>query len=786
MNRQLSFKALALSIALVFFFLPALRCSADRSIRLGSGNMTAAFSRIENGRWGVAISESGSEIASSTQPAAIILLSGTAPDSLSSSYQSIKKEGKAVVASSTIRHGNTRFIFTDRWSAKNGGISMDRTVRVSGDEPDAGYLSRISITLTKTTDWKSCRYLIPGLIYGEPHTSPMSKGGQKYMDAQFFSVREDCLSAPMATIVNPDNSWITLLDPSPDGNTTWAESCAGADDTVIDPSLGFGAMEIRGNGGAISLGFNYPGTTEDFPMRFMGQPSNGNSNAGEVSRPMWRLHPVISGQEQHYCLTLKLGRGSSFPEIQKQTWRWAWQTLGPKVKPLDEDMIEKDLINHLSDRVLSYGGRTGVPFVIDAQSGRPGSFRPAVSNFRSGTHTPEIEDNIKWGRQLGFNIDPSAAELDIWPYAVFGFCGKHMEIAQLFEREADIDATARGNHLRAQAEAIINTFVKYFPLDPPVGEGINLRTGRVGNIHGGSSFSIRPIGEDLNSFLILLEQEEKQGRSHPEWLAWCKTFADWLLPFQREDGSFPADWTDGKISDRSGSKTYGVIPMYMRLGRMTGDEKYTKAALSAAEFMWQNYGTKAVYLGATGGSSVADKESGMLSMDAFLTVYEFTRDKKWLERADAAADYTESWIWIWNVPMPAGADPGLLGWKPGVSTIGVNGIGSNDVGGVDQYLAWAVPDYAKLYRYTGDRHYRDVAYILLHGTKAMLAIDGRTYDLAGPGWQQEHWRMNRTRGIGAHRTWLPWISVNHLHGITALKDFDPGLYRELSRKQAEN
>jgi hypothetical protein len=38
------------------------------------------------------------------------------------------------------------------------------------------------------------------------------------------------------------------------------------------------------------------------------------------------------------------------------------------------------------------------------------------------------------------------------------------------------------------------------------------------------------------------------------------------------------------------------------------------------------------------------------------------------------------------------------------------------------------------------------------------------------------WRMRPIRGIGAHRTWLPCISVNHLHGITGLEEFDPHLY----------
>jgi hypothetical protein len=40
-----------------------------------------------------------------------------------------------------------------------------------------------------------------------------------------------------------------------------------------------------------------------------------------------------------------------------------------------------------------------------------------------------------------------------------------------------------------------------------------------------------------------------------------------------------------------------------------------------------------------------------------------------------------------------------------------------------------------------------------------------------------------TRGIGAHRTWLPWISVNHLHGITGLEEFDKGLYQRLAKGQ---
>ena len=68
---------------------------------------------------------------------------------------------------------------------------------------------------------------------------------------------------------------------------------------------------------------------------------------------------------------------------------------------------------------------------------------------------------------------------------------------------------------------------------------------------------------------------------------------------------------------------------------------------------------------------------------------------------------------------------------------------------------------------------------MLHNTKLMLALPGRTYDLAGPGWHQEHWSLAPRRGYGMHRYWLPWVSCSHLEGIIGLEDVDPALFEEL-------
>ena len=170
-------------------------------------------------------------------------------------------------------------------------------------------------------------------------------------------------------------------------------------------------------------------------------------------------------------------------------------------------------------------------------------------------------------------------------------------------------------------------------------------------------------------------------------------------------------------------------------------------------------------------------------MEAYLSLYDSTQEPKWLERAKAAGDFAESWIWIWNLPMPLDADDAQLHYKKGVPTIGVQGITALNTGSVDEYLDWAVPSYAKLYKLTNDPHYLDVARVLLHDTKSMVALPGRLYGMKGTGWQQEGWRLGpggNGRGVGGHRFWLPWISANHLYGITGLEELDPVLYQRLA------
>jgi hypothetical protein len=757
--------------------------------RLANG-AAVAFVRADAGDWGIEISGGAAQPLTQAKPAQIEIYRGNDNVSdLAAGYQSVQKQAGAVIAKAKVTSsGQASFAVEDQWKISGEVLSLDRKVSVTGTEDKAGFLSAIRLSTTPTLTWPDADYFAPGLLYGEPRTRATAPGGSLHYSARRFSIREDELPAPIFGLSFRDGRWAAVMDLAPRGDTSQAETTAQATTPIIDEELRFGALGAREvPGGGVDFGFWLPGTTNEF--------SGGFGFGGRPATPVTslvrrRYNPVKAGFSQSYQVGFRFGDGASLLGMERDAWRWAWQVLNPKTTPIDVEVARRALVDHLADRVLSVDDRAGIPFVIDSVSGRPGSFRPALLQaqmpnlFRAQPPSPETEAVVNFARGLGIDIDPKAAELELWPKIMMGFCGENIEAAAQMLMEADRDSGPRGQRLRKLGLSIIDSFIRLVPMTPaPAGEGFDLRTGKATAARGEPSLTLRATGEDMRNMVDLYRRERTHEREHPEWLSWVKSYSDWLLTQQREDGSFPESWQGGtgKVTNASGATTYAAVPLLVRMSSETGEKRYLDAAIRAGDFIWTNFGSWGVYVGATGGD-IADKESGMLSMEAFLDLYDSTKESKWLERAKRAADYTETYIWLWNVPMAPGLPDSELGWKHGVSTVGVTGIGSNVPGEADEYLDWAVPAYSRLYKATSDEHYLDVARVLLHSTKSMLALPGRTYDLLGPGWQQEHWRLGPgVRGIGAHRTWLPWISVNHLHGITGLEEFDPALYQRLAK-----
>lgn len=701
---------------------------------------TVAFVRSGENTWGIEISGGPVSAIIQAKPARIEVYK--AKDDivkLESGYRKIRQNQGMIEAKVDVSQDEATFHITDQWSIKESVISVHRTVTVSGNA-QGGFNSSIVFALDVTAAWNDIQCLAPGSLYGNPEfDGETSPGGTLNYGAKRFIMREDMIPAPLFGLLLKNGASVTILDPSPKGESTVEETKL-TNDVMTDARIQLGSLGAwQLDKSPVELGFFYPAKACLWARR-----------ANPATKPRWifRYHPISDGFSHTYNVCFRFGSKETFPELTKNSWRWAWDVLNPKVNPIDIELVRKVLTDHLVSQAVTIEGRTGIPF--------------ALSTMDTAKHR-------QWN----------------WTMSAMGFVGKTLECADQLLREGDRDTSERGKNMRQTGLAIIKSMIEALPTVPLQGTGYDFATGKPWD-HIWLAPWLRNATEDMRVLMRAYQREKKLGRDHPEWFNWLKMYTDWLILQQREDGSFPRRWKPGsnEIAEPTGTTSYCPVPLLVLMTEETGDQKYLASAIRAAEYVWTSWGIQGLFIGgASDNPNITDKEAGMLSLEAFLSLYEVTKDALWLERAQVAGNFAESWMWIWNMPMPMDAVDSNLHWKQGVPITGVQGITALSAGGSDQYLDWSVPAFAKLYRYTGDVHYLRVAEILLHNTKAMVAMPGRLYDMKGPGWQQEHWSMGPGfwgRGVGGHRFWLPWVSANHLYGITGLEEFDSDLYRQLT------
>jgi len=719
---------------------------AQQGDRVDLGSMQTgaqvSFIRHEGGGWGMEISGGGVPRLTQTEPARIeVFRTEGGIRELAAGYTTVVESDSGIDARAEIACGeNVVFRVKDRWRLSESVITVRRRVEVTGNAP-GGFNSSVIFTVDPSVRWSDVNFLAPGALYGDPSwNGERSAGGTLNHAARQFLMREDILPAPLFALSFSNGSSVAMLDPSPRGESTVEETRL-AKDVMTDARFGFGALGAwQAEGNPIAFGFRFPGTMHMFAF-----------GPDAPAEPLWfrRFHPVVQGAGHTYETSFRFGVNESFRDVIRNAWRWAWRTLKPAVTPIDVEQMRHILTDHLADQAATIDGRTAIPF--------------AVATF-----------------------DTSAPQWN-WTMSAMGFVSKNIECADQLLRESDRDTTDRGQKMRLIGLSIISSMIRALHEVPLQGTGYDLATGKpwTGDRQEWLAPWLRNATEGMRVLMRAYRRERALGRLHPDWINWVRSYADWLILQQREDGSFPRRWKPGsdEVMEPAGTTSYCPVPLLVMMSEETGDPWYMQAAIRAAEYVWENWGTRGLFIGgASDNPNITDKEAGMLSIEAYMSLYESTGEPEWLERAKAAADFAESWIWIWNLPMPLDADDARLHWKKGVPVTGVQGITARFPGGVDEYMDWSAPSYAKLYRYTNDPHYLDVARILLHNTKSMVALPGRLYGMKGIGWQQEHWRMGpgrSGRGVGGHRFWLPWVSANHLYSITGLEEFDPDLFQEL-------
>jgi len=705
-----------------------------------------AFATSGPDGWGVSVEAPGRASAFQAQPVCAEVAVGDAVTRLSCGYDDVARVDGGLTGQARLELGNgAALVVRDRWTADGQVLEVARAVRVEG-EAAGGFLTCITLPFETPLDWPDVDVFAPGMVYGWNENIARHAVGSipNYLaGARAVRIREDRLPAPLFGASLRDGTTVAVMNPAPDGSTTPEDGRDLEGRALTDARFAFAALggEVRAGaqtGERLEIGLYYPGSEGDVTYLADTPFSNGQFGNNLRRRARRRLHPLQNGLEQGYRAAFRFGAFEDDRTFRRRAWRWAWSVLNPQVVPQDLRAAERALADALETSIEQVDDRAAPAHVVDALSRR------------------------SYGAP-----------------AMMGFTGRAVETGELLLRSSYALGGEAGVRRRARALSVLETFAR-LPVSPPQAEGLDLRDGRLTS-GVRPDFYLRALAEGGAYMLRAYEGERARGTPHPHWLAWCTSLGDWLLSQELPTGGFPRSWRDLTaevvLSDPRSSNA--VVPFFVRLTRVTGEQKYLEAALRAAELCWALDGCRGFFVGGTlDNANVVDKEAGTLALAAYLTLLKATGDSRWLGRARVAADFAETWIYLWNVPMPEGEADDELHWKRGVTTVGAQLIATGH-SLTDAYMAWDVANYAALARLTGDEHYLEVARLLLHNTKTMLALPGRPFDLFGPGWQQEHWSFAPPRGRGQHRHWLPWVACSHLEGMYSLRELDADLYEAL-------
>ncbi len=464
----------------------------------------------------------------------------------------------------------------------------------------------------------------------------------------------------------------------------------------------------------VSIDYIYPAVNGQLPSRGIGPVITEQP----LSNITW-VHPMAEGFTQHYAIAVTFGRYDGFGAMMRATWREVYPRLKDRLFNVDNGELFDYMMRFLREVTKQFGDAWGTPFVAQLPDFDPNSFSAEIGFV--GQQAGIGYQLLRWGRLTGDEeaVRKGKGILDYWT--------NHTMTEHGFPR--------LWVHLSAhQAEP--------------------------------QPLWVRQIGDGMEAILDAYVFEKKRGTDHENWLGYCVRTADWLVINQNGDGSFYRSYQDdGSCCMDSKASTQCVVRFLIQLYLVTKNEAYLQAAIRAGEWSYEHQYLQFEYRGGPCDTSdILDKESGIYAMFAFIALYDVTGDRKWIDAASGAADYTETFTFVWDFPVynRYPAHPFNRYHISGQSNVSVG------MPGGDIYMAACSYIYYRLYLLTGDSHYCDFAEFLNRNCKQANDIDGkcgyRYIGLVNEGasFSEQEYR--------SRYHWLPWCTFVEVDPASRLYD----------------
>jgi hypothetical protein len=291
------------------------------------------------------------------------------------------------------------------------------------------------------------------------------------------------------------------------------------------------------------------------------------------------------------------------------------------------------------------------------------------------------------------------------------------------------------------------------------------------------TLSTRMMGEAGVAFLRLSDAARAAGEDGSRWFDQARALGDFFV------GSLPADgnpgkwWTaDGVRVDATGTNGAYIVGLLAELHARTGDPRVLSTLRRAADVL-AGSASRGDLSGDTLDALCIDKEAGQAVLRALLAAWRRTGDPSHLDGAVAAARFTQSWVFGWDVPFAPSTPLGRRSFR----TTGGTAV-SVAHHHLDPYGVAIALDFLRLGAATGDPHWRRVArwmtaYVaqLVSSPRDPLGRAARFH-----GWQPEqvnhtdwaYW-SSRATPRGSFYSDIAWVPALTLGALLDLRDEFP-------------
>lgn len=711
-----------ITLLIISLFLINVNNSKAETTSLASGDAVIQIISSNDNQFGLSFTYKGTDIPTLEPEYPIHLeVKGKKVIGKYSSYEII--QNKLICKALIKTDKGSEFSISDTYIAKGSGIfELQRNLEIITAVSSDSYFNslfgfRADENCTKITENE---YFVPGVWYKAnftldgniPSTIPQK-------DDTYFYYREDRIPLPLVMFRNPDSgTTISITHKDSDPQTVVLD----ASNMRTNENYQYGSLGIKWEDDIVYATFIYPGSEAD----------TRNSRG-------LRFHPVKQGLKQQYNLEIIFSKTTDYASAVKNTWDHAYNLYNPKIYDVDLSATYNGLIETL----LQY-------YVPSTELG--GKYDAAGFPFQVTLDTFE---------PLGITYQ-------------MGFVGMQIATGYFLFREG-VETT--NNNTQAKGEAVLDFWANNclsdlgYPrtwYDP----GLN---GAKGTWRGGSDIHVTTGG--MEALITAWCFGKRNNIERPHWIETCKKFGDWLVENQNSDGSYYFSYnhdyytTDGKHPATNQNKflTICAIRYLVELYIATGDSKYKDAALKAGEFCYKNIHEKYCYVACVvDNPQTIDGASGHKALFSFLSLYDLTKDAKWLKAAEQAATYTESWVYSFEIPIEKD-QTGKTSFPRDRSIVGQQLIAIGH-GAADLGFAWTSFTYYRLYLITGNKHYLQVARVAAHNTKQSLNWDGSLYPGQAKGLQLEAFGVTIPRRSNGVMTALNWNYAAHLDPMFRFKD----------------